>query len=79
VIVHGSALLASAPMLTVATAQDTAGTAAYAPKAGGPPDSTGYMWPATRSPRPPTVDISCCCCVVWRERSAGDDPPVIGR
>jgi hypothetical protein len=44
VIVHGSALLASAPMLTVATVQDTAGTVAYAPKAGGPPDSSGYMW-----------------------------------
>jgi hypothetical protein len=44
VIVHGSALLASAPMLTVATVQDTAGTVAYVPKAGGPPDSSGYMW-----------------------------------
>ncbi len=43
-IVHGSALLASAPMLTVATVQDTAGTVAYVPKAGGPPDSSGYMW-----------------------------------
>lgn len=41
---HGSALLASAPMLTVATVQDTAGTVAYVPKAGGPPDSSGYMW-----------------------------------
>ena len=24
--------------------QDTAGTVAYVPKAGGPPDSSGYMW-----------------------------------
>ncbi|QJR34228.1 hypothetical protein [Gemmatimonas groenlandica] len=43
-IVHGSALLSSAPMLTVATVQDTAGKVAYVPKVGGPPDSSGYMW-----------------------------------
>ena len=24
--------------------QDTAGTVAYVPKVGGPPDSSGYMW-----------------------------------
>ena len=24
--------------------QDTTGTVAYVPKAGGPPDSSGYMW-----------------------------------
>ncbi len=43
-IVHGSALLSAAPMVTVATVQDTAGKVAYVPKAGGPPDSSGYMW-----------------------------------
>lgn len=43
-IVHVSALIAAAPMLTVATVQDTVGKVAYVPKAGGPPDSSGYMW-----------------------------------
>ena len=43
-IVPASTLLASRPLLTVATVQDTAGAVAYAPKAGGPPDSSGYMW-----------------------------------
>jgi len=44
VIVGVSALVAAVPMLTVATVQDTAGKVAYVPKAGGPPDSSGYMW-----------------------------------
>jgi hypothetical protein len=44
VIVHVSALASAAPMLTVAAVQDTAGKVAYVPKAGGPPDSSGYMW-----------------------------------
>ncbi len=35
---------AALPLLTAATVQDTAGTVAYVPKAGGPPDSSGYMW-----------------------------------
>ena len=39
-----SALLATAARPAVATGQDTAGTVAYVPKAGGPPDSSGYMW-----------------------------------
>ncbi len=43
-IVGVSALVAAVPMLTVATVQDTAGKVAYVPKAGGPPDSSGYMW-----------------------------------
>lgn len=43
-IVHASALVTALPLLTVATVQDTAGTVAYVPKAGGPPDSSGYMW-----------------------------------
>ena len=43
-IVAVSALVAAVPMLTVATVQDTAGKVAYVPKAGGPPDSSGYMW-----------------------------------
>lgn len=43
-IVHVRALVAAVPMLTVATVQDTAGKVAYVPKAGGPPDSSGYMW-----------------------------------
>ncbi|WP_411280551.1 hypothetical protein [Gemmatimonas sp.] len=43
-IVHVSALVAAGPMLTVATVQDTAGKVAYVPKAGGPPDSSSYMW-----------------------------------
>ncbi|WP_309672981.1 hypothetical protein [Gemmatimonas sp.] len=43
-IVHVSALMPAAPMLTAATVQDTAGKVAYVPKAGGPPDSSGYMW-----------------------------------
>ena len=43
-IVHASALVIALPMLTGATAQDTAGKVAYVPKAGGPPDSSGYMW-----------------------------------
>lgn len=43
-IVHVRALVAVVPMLTVATVQDTAGKVAYVPKAGGPPDSSGYMW-----------------------------------
>lgn len=43
-IVRVSALVAAVPMLTVATVQDTAGKVAYVPKAGGPPDSSGYMW-----------------------------------
>lgn len=29
---------------SVATVQDTVGKVAYVPKAGGPPDSSGYMW-----------------------------------
>jgi len=44
VIVHASALVTVLPLLTVATVQDTAGKVAYVPKAGGPPDSSGYMW-----------------------------------
>jgi hypothetical protein len=44
VIVHASALVTAMPLLTVATVQDTAGKVAYVPKAGGPPDSSGYMW-----------------------------------
>jgi len=44
VIVHASALVTALPLLTVATVQDTAGKVAYVPKAGGPPDSSGYMW-----------------------------------
>ena len=43
-IVHASALVTALPLLTVATGQDTAGKVAYVPKAGGPPDSSGYMW-----------------------------------
>ena len=43
-IVDGRALVSARPMLTVATVQDTAGKVAYVPKAGGPPDSSGYMW-----------------------------------
>lgn len=43
-IVDVSALVAARPMLTVATVQDTAGKVAYVPRAGGPPDSSGYMW-----------------------------------
>ena len=43
-IVHASALVTALPLLTVATVQDTAGKVAYVPKAGGPPDSSGYMW-----------------------------------
>lgn len=43
-MVDVSALVAAEPMLTVATVQDTAGKVAYVPKAGGPPDSSGYMW-----------------------------------
>ncbi len=43
-IVHASALVAASPLVTVATVQDTAGKVAYVPKAGGPPDSSGYMW-----------------------------------
>ncbi len=43
-IVRVSALMPAAPMLSVATVQDTAGKVAYVPKAGGPPDSSGYMW-----------------------------------
>lgn len=43
-IVQVSALLSAAPALTVAVVQDTAGKVAYVPKAGGPPDSSGYMW-----------------------------------
>jgi hypothetical protein len=31
-------------MGTVRAVQDTAGTVAFVPKAGGPPDSSGYMW-----------------------------------
>ena len=38
------ALLVTKPTLTFATLQDTAGKVAYVPKAGGPPDSSGYMW-----------------------------------
>lgn len=34
----------SAPMGAASAVQDTAGTVAYVPKAGGPPDSSGYMW-----------------------------------
>jgi hypothetical protein len=44
VIVTASTLGAALSLLTVATVQDTAGTVAYVPKAGGPPDSSGYMW-----------------------------------
>ena len=43
-IVHARALMSATPMLTAATVQDTAGKVAYVPKAGGPPDSSGYMW-----------------------------------
>lgn len=43
-IVQASALVTAMPLLTVATVQDTTGTVAYVPKAGGPPDSSGYMW-----------------------------------
>ena len=43
-IVHASALVTALPLRTVATVQDTAGKVAYVPKAGGPPDSSGYMW-----------------------------------
>lgn len=43
-IVHASALTSAAPLMTLATVQDTAGKVAYVPKAGGPPDSSGYMW-----------------------------------
>jgi len=42
--VHARALMSATPMLTAATVQDTAGKVAYVPKAGGPPDSSGYMW-----------------------------------
>ena len=38
------ALAVTKPTLTFATLQDTAGKVAYVPKAGGPPDSSGYMW-----------------------------------
>ncbi len=31
-------------VLNAGMVQDTAGTVAYVPKAGGPPDSSGYMW-----------------------------------
>ena len=41
---HARALMSATPMLTAATVQDTAGKVAYVPKAGGPPDSSGYMW-----------------------------------
>jgi len=44
VIVQASALVTAMPLLTVATVQDTTGKVAYVPKAGGPPDSSGYMW-----------------------------------
>jgi hypothetical protein len=44
VIVHATAFVTALPLLTVATVQDTAGTVAYVTKAGGPPDSSGYMW-----------------------------------
>ncbi len=43
-IVQASALVTAMPLLAVATVQDTAGQVAYVPKAGGPPDSSGYMW-----------------------------------
>ncbi len=43
-IEHVRALMSATPMLTGATVQDTAGKVAYVPKAGGPPDSSGYMW-----------------------------------
>ena len=43
-IVHASTLVALSPLQVVATVQDTAGKVAYVPKAGGPPDSSGYMW-----------------------------------
>ena len=43
-IVHASTLVALSPLQAVATVQDTAGKVAYVPKAGGPPDSSGYMW-----------------------------------
>jgi hypothetical protein len=39
-----SAFVSAQPLLTVATVQDTAGKVAFVPKAGGPPDSSGYMW-----------------------------------
>jgi hypothetical protein len=44
VIVHASALLAAAPVTAATVVQDTAGKVAYVPKAGGPPDSSSYMW-----------------------------------
>jgi len=44
VIVEVSALVAFVPTRTVASVQDTAGKVAYVPKAGGPPDSSNYMW-----------------------------------
>ena len=43
-IVQVRALLAARPVLAVASVQDTSGKVAYVPKAGGPPDSSGYMW-----------------------------------
>lgn len=43
-IVHVSALVAASTVLAVASAQDTSGQVAYVPRAGGPPDSSGYMW-----------------------------------
>ena len=43
-IVQVSALLAAAPMQAATSVQDTAGKVAYVPKAGGPPDSSSYMW-----------------------------------
>lgn len=43
-IVHVSALVAVAPMQAAASVQDTVGKVAYVPKAGGPPDSSSYMW-----------------------------------
>ncbi len=43
-IVYASTLRSAAPVMTAATVQDTAGKVAYVPKAGGPPDSSGYMW-----------------------------------
>ncbi len=43
-IVSVRALVVTRPMQTSATLQDTAGKVAYVPKAGGPPDSSGYMW-----------------------------------
>lgn len=34
----------STPLAAPTAGQDTAGTVAFVPKAGGPPDSSGYMW-----------------------------------